>query len=59
MGLYYSGKVVQGPYGYWYFMVWRYLGLDESFYGDLVEPIPISIRKDGSLSLLDPASIIK
>ena len=59
VGLYYSGKVVKGPYGYWYFMTWRYLGLDESFYGDLVEPIPISIRKDGSLFLLDPASIIK
>lgn len=58
VGLYYSGKVVKGPHKRWYFMVWRYLGLDESFCGDLVEPIPINIKKDGSLLLLDPTSII-
>ena len=54
IGLYYSGKVVKGPRDHWYFMVWRYLGLDGSFFGDLVEPMPLNIKEDGSLSLIDP-----
>ncbi len=52
----YAGRVIQGPDGKWYFMA--FLGNDSGgeFQGVIIDPIPIAIAADGSLSLASLAT---
>lgn len=48
-GLYYNGKIVQGPDKAWYYLTCHQFAPDGSFIGAISDPIPVKIEPDGSL----------
>ncbi len=50
-GLFYSGKLVQGPDKSWNLLAFYQYAPDGSFIGELTEPIPVEIHEDGALSV--------
>jgi beta-fructofuranosidase len=51
LGSLYGGKVVAGPAGEWTMLLWRWLGPDGSFLGELTDPVPLLCEPGGRLRL--------
>ncbi len=51
LGTFYSGKLVEGPDGGWFFMAWRFIAADGAFVGELSDPMPVSVGAQGELKV--------
>ncbi len=51
IGLFYSGKLIQGPNGDWNFMSCYQFAPDGTFIGELTDPMPVSVDHEGRLSV--------
>jgi beta-fructofuranosidase len=48
---FYSGKLVEGPQGNWFFLAFRNFDAHGNFVGDLTDPLPITVDDAGSLAV--------
>ncbi len=51
-GTLYSGKLIQGPDGAWYFMAFRNYMPEGTFIGEVIDPLPVSVLADGRLEVM-------
>lgn len=50
-GSLYSGKLVPGPDGQWYFLAFRKFTAAGDFVGEIIDPLPVVVDSNGNLSL--------
>ncbi len=50
-GALYSGKLVRGPAGVWYFLAFRNYTPDDRFVGELIDPLRVTVDAEGNLTV--------
>jgi beta-fructofuranosidase len=52
LGSLYSGKLIQDAAGQWQFIAFRNASVDGSFVGEIIDPLPVNVERNGRLVLL-------
>ena len=50
-GTLYSGKLIQDRNGQWQYLAFRNMTAGGEFVGELIDPMPVEVHKDGRLTL--------